>query len=77
MEPLEYSFVHIDVDLYQPTLDCLNFFYNRMIPGGIIISDDYKWQHTPGVKRAFDEFFKDKKEQVNDSGLNSCFVVKV
>ena len=26
-----FSFVHIDVDLYQPTLDSLNFFNNFII----------------------------------------------
>lgn len=71
-----YSFVHLDVDLYQPTLDCLNFFYPRMTKGGIIVSDDYKWVATPGVKKAFDEFFADKPEKVEDSGFYSCRILK-
>ena len=29
----EYRFVHIDVDLYQPTLDCLHCFYPRLVHG--------------------------------------------
>ncbi|HAO41953.1 MAG TPA: macrocin O-methyltransferase, partial [Afipia sp.] len=36
-----FSFVHIDVDLHQPTLDSLAFFYPRMNKGGIIVCDDY------------------------------------
>jgi O-methyltransferase len=71
-----YSFVHIDVDLYQSTLDCLEFFWPRMNIGGIIVSDDYKWKHTPGVKLAFDKFFKDNNNKVIDSGYNSCWVIK-
>jgi predicted O-methyltransferase YrrM len=76
MEILSYSFVHIDVDLYQPTLDSLNFFWDRMVKDGIIVSDDYQWRNTPGVKTAFDEFFKDKDVVVHDSGFNSCWVKK-
>lgn len=76
MEVMDYSFVHIDVDLYQPTLDSLNFFWDRMVKGGIIVSDDYKMGSTPGVKTAFDEFFKDKEAIVNDSGFYSCWVRK-
>jgi len=48
-----YRFVHIDVDLYQPTLDCLEFFYPRLVPGGYIVSDDYNW---PGARKAVEGF---------------------
>ena len=72
----KFSFVHIDVDLYEPTLDCLKFFWPRMLEGGIIVSDDYKWKATPGVERAFNEFFGPLNIQVNDTGVNSCWVKK-
>ena len=55
-----FSFVHLDVDLYQSTLDCLRFFYPRVNPGGIITSHDYA--NAEGVNRAFAEFFADKPE---------------
>ena len=48
-----YRFVHLDVDLYQPTRDSLLYFYPRMVPGGIIVSDDYNW---PGARKAIDDF---------------------
>jgi hypothetical protein len=34
-------FAHIDVDLHDPTLHCLEHFYPRMVPGGIIVIDDH------------------------------------
>ena len=55
-----FSFVHLDVDLYQSTLDSLKFFYPRVNPGGIIITHDYIT--SDGVNRAFEEFFADKPE---------------
>ena len=48
-----YRFVHVDVDLYQPTLDSLEYFTPRLARGGIIVTDDYSW---PGARRAFEEF---------------------
>ena len=36
----EWSFVHIDVDLYEPTLGALEYFVPRLAPGGIIVNDD-------------------------------------
>ena len=58
----QFSFVYIDADLYQSTRECCNFFYPRLVPGGMMLFDDYLVQTTPGVKKAVDEFFADKKE---------------
>lgn len=60
IQACRFSFVHLDVDLYQSTLDCLGFFYPRLNPGGIIISHDYV--SAEGVNLAFAEFFADKPE---------------
>jgi O-methyltransferase len=51
-----WSFVHIDVDLYDPTRGCLEYFIPRMVPGGIIINDDYGSPLFPGSGRAWDEY---------------------
>jgi len=59
LENLRFSLVHLDIDLQQPTLDCLDFFYPRMAPGGVIISHDF---HTPGIRGAFKTFLEDKPE---------------
>lgn len=54
------AFLNLDLDLYQPTLDSLNYFFKYLLPGGVVLLDDYngdsaekKW---PGVKKAVDEF---------------------
>ena len=58
VEKKMFSFVHIDVDLHQPTFDSLNFFGPKMTKGGIILLDDYGSMSFPGAKLAVDEFFK-------------------
>ena len=56
-----FSFVHLDADLYEPTLAGLDYFYPKMNAGGFIIVHDYNaWS---GARRATDAFFKDKKEK--------------
>jgi hypothetical protein len=67
-----FSFVHLDVDLYKSTMDCLKFFYPRMVKGGIILSHDY---HTGGVRSAFDEFFRDKKISLIELPGPQCMVI--
>ena len=50
-----FSFVHLDADLYQSTLDGLNFFYPKLNPGGCLIIHDYN-HNWDGVKKAVNEF---------------------
>ena len=75
----KFSFVFLDVDVYQSTKDCLEFFYPRMNKGGIILTHDYftiKNEPT-GVKKAFDEFFKDKLEIIIKVAGTQAMVVKL
>jgi hypothetical protein len=55
-----FSFVHIDADLYNSTIECCDFFYSRLSKGGIMLFDDYLVSDTPGVKKAVDMFFAKK-----------------
>lgn len=53
-----YRLVHIDTDLYQPSLACLDYFAPRLSPGGVIVMDDYESPKCPGVSRAINEFME-------------------
>lgn len=64
MADRKFSFVHIDVDLAEPTLASLAFFYPRMQAGGIIVCDDYGISTCVGATRAIDEFLTDKPERM-------------
>jgi O-methyltransferase len=35
----------------------LNFFWPRLVPGGIVVCDDYGFTTCPGARSAMDEFF--------------------
>jgi len=71
-----YSFVHIDVDIYESVKDCLEHFYDRLAGGGVIILDDYKWPATPGVAKAVDEFFVNKPEKPFIAAKYQAVIVK-
>ena len=59
-----FALVHLDADLYAPTLAGLQFFYPRLFHGGAMIIHDYFSGAWPGVKQAVDEFLKDKPEKI-------------
>lgn len=70
----KFSFVNLDVDIYESTLNCLKFFYPRLTKGGILISHDYS--NSSGVKKAFEEFFTDKPEPIIELIGSQCLIIK-
>ncbi|MBK6542991.1 MAG: hypothetical protein IPG10_17245 [Flavobacteriales bacterium] len=75
--PERISFALIDGDLYESTKHVLPHLYARMAPGAIGMIAVYYDERifprkgvsggymSPGVKRATDEFFKDKPEKIS------------
>ncbi len=55
-----FAFVHLDADLFRPTLAGLEVFYPLVTPGGYIVVHDYNaWQ---GARQATDSFLAGKPE---------------
>ncbi|RKI43512.1 methyltransferase [bacterium D16-51] len=51
-----FCFVNLDADLYAPTLAGLEYFYPRMVDGGIILVHDYFSEAFHGVKDAVKKY---------------------
>jgi hypothetical protein len=75
VEERQFCFVHLDVDLYQPTYDSLKFFYPRMPSGAVLICDDY-FTSCPGAVLAMDTYFADRPEEVVALPTGQAFIVK-
>ena len=62
VDDLVFSFVNVDVDLAEPTRECLEFFYPLLVNNGIIYLDDYGCTQFPGAKSTIDSFLKGKPD---------------
>jgi O-methyltransferase len=69
-----FALVHLDVDLYESTKQCIEYFWPRLVPGGVLISHDYSILH--GVKQAFTEFTAEIQEQVIELPTTQCMLIK-
>ena len=49
------SFLLFDMDMYKPTLECLNMLYDKVVRGGVIIFDEYGCDEW-GESNAVDEW---------------------
>lgn len=76
VESRRFAFVHIDVDLYEPTRDSLEFFYPRMNPGGIIVCDDYNFTSCPGATKAIDDSLAHRPEKMIGLSGGGGYLVK-
>jgi len=59
---LKISLLNLDTDIYEPAVTILKELYPRIVPGGILILDDYGT--FPGETKAVDEYFKDKNIRI-------------
>jgi O-methyltransferase len=76
---IQFSFTHIDVNLYSSYKEALEFFFPRTVPGGVILFDEYNDPPWPGCNKAVDEFLTGKPEQLQEINLDNYqkwYVVK-
>lgn len=55
---LRIALLHIDVDVYEPSLTILTQFFDRVVKGGLIVLDDFGT--VSGETRAIEAFFSSK-----------------
>jgi O-methyltransferase len=73
LEGERFSFVHVDLDLEPSTRDALEFFHPRLLPGGMLVGDDY---NDPGVRRVFGDYFAGRRDAVIGLPWGQVVVVK-
>jgi len=53
---LSFSFVYLDLDLYEPTKIALETLHDRLSPGGVFVFDEWNFEPYPGETTAAREF---------------------
>jgi O-methyltransferase len=57
--PEQISILRLDTDWYESTRHELQHLWDRLVPGGVLLLDDYGWWE--GAKRAVDEWLEETK----------------
>jgi hypothetical protein len=70
------ALAHIDCDQYSPTKFLCESLYDIMIPGGIMMFQDYPLGITYGERIAVDSFFKNKPENILFGYDRAAFIIK-
>ena len=58
IEERTFKFVHVDVDIYSSAKETVEWVWDRLVPGGVIVFDDYGYSATEGVTQFVDQFVR-------------------
>jgi len=70
------AYLSIDMNGSEPEKAALEYFYEKIVPGGVIYFDDYGWGY-PELRYVVNEFFADKKESLLHFPSGNSIVVKL
>ena len=73
----KYSFVHIHLNLYESTLCALEYIYEKMSVGGVVMIEDYGLVKCAGVKLAVDNFVEKNNIHVIHLPTSQGMIIKI
>ena len=69
-----FRFCHIDVDVYRSARDVVEWVWERMPAGGIVVYDDYGFESVQGITRFVNEE-REKSDRLVIHNLNGHAIV--
>ena len=72
-----FSLCHLDVDVYQSAKDVMTWVWDRMVPGGIVVYDDYGFRECKGLTKYVNEQLNESDRVVLHNLNGHAVVVKV
>jgi O-methyltransferase len=58
------SYASIEMNIVEPEIAAAAFLWPRMLPGAIVVLDDYGWRPHIGQKHAWDAFAKSRRHMI-------------
>jgi len=71
------SLLYLDLNLEIPTYDSLVNLYDRVVPGGLIVFDEYAY-HVWSESNAVDKFIKERNLKINNTRISAptAYIIK-
>jgi hypothetical protein len=64
VETQNVAYLHLDMNCSPPEIAPMNFFWDRLVPGAVILLDDYAYLGGESQKHAMDAFGKEKQVMI-------------
>lgn len=74
--PERIAYLHIDLNQAPAEIASLENLFDRMVPGGILILDDYEWSAYRSQKIAEDDWFEQRQYRVMPLPTGQGLIIK-
>jgi O-methyltransferase len=71
------AYLSIDMNCVEPEIAAIEYFWDKLVRGAVVVLDDYGWAHHLLQKRAFDEFARKKGVPILSMPTGQGLIVKV
>ena len=72
----QIAYLSIDMNCVEPEIAAANYFYDKVVSGGVIILDDYGFPQHINQKHAFDIFAKEKGIEILSLPTGQGIIIK-
>ena len=70
------AYLHLDMNCSPPEIAAITFFWERLIPGAVVLLDDYAYRGYESQKRAMDAFASQKHVMIASLPTGQGLLVK-
>lgn len=74
--PAKIAFLHLDLNSHRAEIGVLEALFDRVVPGGVIVFDDYGWKLFYKQKDAEDLFMKKRGHDILELPTGQGLVIK-
>jgi O-methyltransferase len=70
------AFLHLDMNCALPERKAIEYFWDKITPGGVVLLDDYGWEYHEEQKATLDEFALTKGIEVVEMPTGQGLILK-
>ena len=74
--PEQVAYLHLDLNSASAEIGALEVLFDRLVPGGMIVFDDYGWEWYRAQKEAEDKFFAARDHKIMELPTGQGLLVK-
>lgn len=74
--PDALAWLHIDMNSSAPTIASLDFFWNRLLPGGVVLLDDFAWPGYEDTKKQVERWCSVKGQEILHLPTGQALIMK-
>lgn len=76
VETRNVAYLHLDMNCSPPEVAAINFFWERLVPGAVVLFDDYAYRGFESQKHPLDAFAKEKHVMIASLPTGQGLLIK-